>query len=265
MAQPTRADTPADTRADTPAPTVRRAARTGVPWSAGDRRRGAWASAGPSWRKPRGGAISGSLLSVATVFSPPSLPTCCPRAGRSDGSAHAPEPGLDHWPVRLRRRVAVLGVPCRGRCTTTFTSPTVMPRKRFLSAANGPPPGPGGNVRLAERPGPRQRGSPGSFTPSRIRRKPAGTVQSRRTATCCTTCDCPVASAGRSAVRAGHVACGSERRPDSCRGSQASRRSASCCWDRQRPSARGGATSRACCWCGDQRDGPAFRSTRGGP
>src|SRR5258708_11447009 len=56
--------------------------------------------------------------------------------------------------------VAVLGVPCRGRGTTTFTNPTFMRRRRGASAARRPPPGTGGKVTRSERPTPRKRGEP---------------------------------------------------------------------------------------------------------
>ena len=45
----------------------------------------------------------------------PSLPTCCPACGSGDGAAHAHEQPTYHLPVRLRARVAVLGVPSQGR------------------------------------------------------------------------------------------------------------------------------------------------------
>src|SRR5258708_7099944 len=56
--------------------------------------------------------------------------------------------------------VAVLGVPCRGRGTTTFTNPTFMTRRRRASASRWQPTGTWGKVTLSERPTPRKRGEP---------------------------------------------------------------------------------------------------------
>src|SRR5260370_15232053 len=56
--------------------------------------------------------------------------------------------------------VAVLGVPCRGRGTTTFTNPTFMTRRRRASASRWQPTGTWGKVTLSERPTPRKREEP---------------------------------------------------------------------------------------------------------
>src|SRR5258708_20722356 len=56
--------------------------------------------------------------------------------------------------------VAVLGVPCRGRGTTTFTNPTFMTRRRRASASRWQPTGTWGKVTRSERPTPRKRGEP---------------------------------------------------------------------------------------------------------
>jgi hypothetical protein len=59
-------------------------------------------------------------LRVANVFSPTSIPACCPVAGRGTGSAHAHEKVTYHVPVLLREMVAVLGMPSKGRCRGTM-------------------------------------------------------------------------------------------------------------------------------------------------
>src|SRR5258708_37139483 len=56
--------------------------------------------------------------------------------------------------------VAVLGVPCRGRGTPTFTNPTFMRRRGRASASRWQPTGTWGKVTLSERPTPRKRGEP---------------------------------------------------------------------------------------------------------
>src|SRR5258708_29530035 len=56
--------------------------------------------------------------------------------------------------------VAVLGVPCRGRGTTTFTNPTFMTRRRRAAASRWQPTGTWGKVTRSERPTPRNRGEP---------------------------------------------------------------------------------------------------------
>src|SRR5262245_23031150 len=44
------------------------------------------------------------------------MPTCCLASGSGDGPAHSHEQPTYHLPVRLRRLMAVLGVPSSGRC-----------------------------------------------------------------------------------------------------------------------------------------------------
>ncbi len=126
-------------RAGTRATTRRLLARSGVPCSSCERRRGALAIAVSSTRKKRGLALSVPVARVANVCRPTSIPTGKPVVGSGTGSAHAHEQPTYHVPVLLRLIVAVLGTPSLGRCRTTFTCPTLAMRRRFVSASRVQP------------------------------------------------------------------------------------------------------------------------------
>src|SRR5262249_53771935 len=158
------------------ATTVRRSARWGVPVAPCQRRRGAWASAGASWRKQRGGRTLSPGLRLAKVVSPTARPTAHPVCGRGGGAPHAHEQGTSHVPVLRRGRVAVLGGAFPRAVEEALHPPEVPeapPLGHWAAASRVPPTGTGGKVRRSERPKPPKRGEPGSCSPARTRRQKA--------------------------------------------------------------------------------------------
>src|SRR5262249_48214552 len=97
-------------------------------------------------------------------LQPPSIPTSRP-VGRSGVGSHAQAHVTTHWPVVVRRRVAVLGVPSSRRCRRSLPRPTFEITSRCSARSGAQPPGPWGKRRLSERPRPRRGGSRASPRP----------------------------------------------------------------------------------------------------